>query len=649
MKVMQKTCLILLLVVVLLSCCATATALAATSDRFDSTNVLDDLKNSTIAGEKFNPDDYTYTDERELKVLNFAEYGFGVKDTSRYGLYVYVYNPTGKPIQPVESNKVTVATMYNDGTATDYEKFELQLLSASDGKYAYLFYKFKLKDVNKLLSRVQASANKRRYDVSEIELRFEGSYTAEAFAVANYWEYSGYAKGLGADPEAESTLTCESLGIDVLKLNVKSTYYRYNNGVGTQSNMSSVYFGVPNEIFAKYGKLQQIKANWFETRTKQMLILSDKKLAKELYQYVGVNTQKQTINLAQLDNDAGHVYQWLYGDPKIPLGGSLVDPTYLYAFGFDGQYHENTHSKGRDGNSYYFTNQLDWVMYSRKNTVSADVLLKYAKDYTEKVGGNLLIDKYSSSLFVAKADANRQYGWQGTDGKGEVFDADALFDIDGFKLGNKLAEWWAKINYKDLEGTPLEDIEPIYLVQSDDVTTASDIADTLYIADEDVSEFRRVYTQNVLQNKQTVIFRFAVTDYTACNLYGYRSIVTTDDIGYWTQQTMFLDFDIIWLKFVTDTGVATVIPTVSSPIDIASGTTSPLEPTFPGLSSGSKGILSRILDFLKKYWWTIPVGILVFVLVVVVAKFGLTAVLNGLWRLIKAPFKALAKLFKRDG
>lgn len=652
MKVIQKASVILLLVVLLMSCCASVTAHAAALDGFDSTNVLDDLKGSTIAGEKFNLDDYTYTDERELKVLNFAEYGFGVKDSSHYGLYVYVYNPTGKPIQNVSSNKVTVATIYNSkGVATDYEKFELQLLSVSDGKYAYLFYKFKLKNVAPLLTRVQASPNKRRYDVSEIELRFDGSNSSDAFEVANYWEYSGYAKGLGADSEAASTLACESLGIDVLKLDVKSTYYRYNNGVATQSNMSSVYFGVPNKIFEKYGKLQQIKANWFETKTQRMIILSDKKLANALYEYVGVNTQNATINLAQLDNDAGHVYQWLYGDPKIPIGGSLIDPTYQYAFGFDGRYHEKSYEKNAlDGNYYNFSNQLDWVLYSKTETVSADKLLEYAKNYTAKVGGNLLIDKYSSALFVAGADANRKYGWQGADGKGEVFDADALFDIKGFKTGSKLAEWWAKKHYKDLEGSPLEDIEPIYIVQPDDVVTSSEIADRLYVADEDVGVFSSVYRQNALQNKQTVLFRFAVTNYTVDKLHGYRSLVTSDDIGYWAQETMFLDFDIIWLKFVTDKGVATVIPTVSNPVDVASGTTPPLEetPLFPGLSGGAN-IWDKIVAFIKKYWWILPVGAIGVGLVVVVAQFGLTAVLKGLWWLISAPFKALAKLFKKDG
>lgn len=631
-----------------MSCCASVTALAATSNEFDRTNVLDDLKSSTIAGENFNPDEYEYTDERELKVLSFVEYGFGVKDTSHYGLYVYVYNPTGVAIKDSESNNVTVATTYNtNGKATDYEDFQLQLLSESKGKYAYLFYKFKLKDPSKLLTRVSANANKRRYDVSEIELRFADSTSANAFEVANYWEYTGYAKGLGADAQAASTLTCTSDRIDVLKLDVHSTYYRYNNGVNVQANMNSVYFGVPNKIFEKYGKLQQIKANWYETKTQKMLILNDKKLTNALTPYIGVSTQKQTVNIATLDNDAGHVYQWLYGEPKVPVQVSLTDIDYVYAYGYDGQYHKSARDRlGATGDEAIFTNQLDWVMYSKKNCVSPDALLEYAKNYTERVGGNLLIDKYSNALFVAAADSNRQYGWQGDDGQGVVIDADSLFDIKGFKTSSGFYNWWAKLWYDDLETNPLDDIEPIYLVQPNDVTSG-DIANKLYIADEDSSEFKSVYRQNTLQNKQTVLFRFAVTNYTVGNLYGYRSIVTKDNLGYWAQQTAFLDFDIIWLKFV-DNGVETVIPTVSNPVDIFSGTTPQLEGTFPGLKGGGKKLLDKILAFLKKYWWVIPVAVVGVGLVIAVAQFGLTAVFKGLGRLIRLPFRGIAKLFKKE-
>ena len=641
MKAIQKISLIILLVMLFMSCCATASALEATWKDFDSTYVLDDLKNSTIAGENFDPDDYDYTDERELKVLSFVEYGFGVNDTSHYGLYVYVYNPTGVAIQDVVSNKVTVATTYNTkGEATDYEKFELQILSASEGKYAYLFYKFKLKDSSKLLTRVQVNANKRRYDVSEIELRFAGATTAKAFEVANYWEYTGYAKGLGADTEAESTLACTSDRIDVLKLDVHSTYYRYNNGVNTQANMSSVYFGVPNYIFEKYGKLQQIKANWFETRTEQMLVLSDKKLAEALYPYAGLNMQANSFDLSKLPNDANHVYKRLYGGEIQNYGES-----WYFGFVFDGEYHKDPDYQWNRNRGDRYYNQLDWILYSENGLVTSQELLSYATDYTSKIGGKLLIDKYSTSLFVAEVDNGRQYGWQGFDGQGEVFDADALFNINGFTTGNKLKDWWTGLFYEDLETTPLKDIEPIYLVKSTDLT---DISPKLYVADEDTDEFLDVYMQNTLEGKKTVLFRFAVTDYTANGLSGYRSLVTSDNVGYVAQQTVFLDFDIIWLKFV-DNGVETVIPTVSNPVDIFSGTTPPLEETpFPDLKGARDRLLEKILAFIKKYWWTIPVGIAGITLVITIAQFGLTAVLNGLWWLIKSPFKLIAKLFKRS-
>ncbi len=62
---------------------------------YENTNVLDDLKNSTIAGEAFNLSDYPYKANGDAQLITFVEYCYSpVKDKqSDYGLYAYIYNP----------------------------------------------------------------------------------------------------------------------------------------------------------------------------------------------------------------------------------------------------------------------------------------------------------------------------------------------------------------------------------------------------------------------------------------------------------------------------------------------------------------------------------------------------------------------------
>jgi hypothetical protein len=118
----------------------------ASSNYFDQTNVLEDLKSS----EGFNILRYPYSDiEDKVEIINFVEYCYSYKSNMQenYGLYVYLYNPTGKNIDTNStSNAIQMAIAYNeDGTPLGYGKFNLQFCSKSeDSNYKNLFYKFKI-------------------------------------------------------------------------------------------------------------------------------------------------------------------------------------------------------------------------------------------------------------------------------------------------------------------------------------------------------------------------------------------------------------------------------------------------------------------------------------------------------------------------
>ena len=67
------------------------------------------------------------------------------------------------------------------------------------------------------------------------------------------------------------------------------------------------------------------------------------------------------------------------------------------------------------------------------------------------------------------------------------------------------------------------------------------------------------------------------------------------------------------------------------------------------LTGGARKKWQQILDFIEKYWLPILLGVVIGIpLVIVIIKFGLTAILKGLGWLIKAPFKLIGKLFKKE-
>lgn len=75
----------------------TAVFAAESEVSFEKTNVLNDLKSSTVNGKSFDITQYPFDEGKDAQILSFTEYCYSYKANKRdrYGLYVYVYNPKG--------------------------------------------------------------------------------------------------------------------------------------------------------------------------------------------------------------------------------------------------------------------------------------------------------------------------------------------------------------------------------------------------------------------------------------------------------------------------------------------------------------------------------------------------------------------------
>ena len=137
------------------------------------------------------------------------------------------------------------------------------------------------------------------------------------------------------------------------------------------------------------------------------------------------------------------------------------------------------------------------------------------------------------------------------------------------------------------------------------------------------------------------MFRFAVTDYyraygNALSRRGF-SYDSYKQTLYGAKETIFLDFDIIQLKFRKD-NVDTVIPVVASPIDVIGGLTPP--PTY-NKKNGN--------DFW--FWLKVFLAIvLVLLLIILLLQTGVLSLIGKffawLWKIITAPFKAISAAIK---
>jgi len=112
-----------------------------------------------------------------VSIIDFLEYGYDHAQTfSDYGLYLYIYNPSGKSINSlyVYNNTIQLQTVF--GTVeSGYKKYCLQLIDASDNEgLENVFLKFKvlIPDMNGFALKLSPSL--RKYQIADIELRFSG-------------------------------------------------------------------------------------------------------------------------------------------------------------------------------------------------------------------------------------------------------------------------------------------------------------------------------------------------------------------------------------------------------------------------------------------------------------------------------------------
>ena len=604
---------------------------------YEQTNVLDDLRKSTINDQAFDLSTFNFDEKKETKVLSFVEYcySFYEERQNNFGLYVYVYNPKG-----LKFNRTSMLNniQFSVGSfaSSNYTKYELTYLNCSmESNYEGLFYKFRVELTDKQRENILSTINssERVYRVSGIEIVTSGDINATEYTVATTYKYSGYAAGYGSNESAENTLVCSTEETEVLSLDVHATQYRPSGTNGkneyTQDSLHSVYFAVPNEIVQKYGAMSAVHATWLDAVLKPALVTGNQTAYEAIKPLLG----KSIKDLSTFS----YMYLGAYSYQQNGEAGSLYLGGYTY-------YNEEPLMRNDDVLNHYFGTDIEtlYSMYyagsgtdSADNyTLSSEEILADLKSSASKYGGVLVNGKYSKYMFEGVAEE-----WTDVNIK-----ADETFSLTDEIIDKN---WWDKFwGLKgDVTTNTFDGIKAIYAVKDSDMSgNAAEVAKRLHISEADYAEFSNFYNANKDENT-VYLFRYQVSDYIAqeatlmkenTSIFG-NSFKKVDTNAYFFQQTVNLDFDIIDVTF-SNGEKDTVIPVVSNPIDVVPDATPPVYTT-----------TDEEMDWLKLLKITIA---LILVVVLIVFAWPLVKPLfvligKGIAWLVTAPFKAIGQAIKK--
>lgn len=611
-----------------------AAAADSTENNFDHTSVNADLADMDLT-------EFVYDTAGSIEFITLAEYCYSANalNFGNYALYVYIYNPARIPIsERQDANSIEMAVGYDEeGKPDDYANIPLKLCGISTGELSKLIYKFRVMDDGTLLknARTQETDNGyRRYDIAGVQLWEIGKDNAVDYGVGGTYKFTGYAKGYGTDENAESNLLCTVEELETVELDVKHTFYRTltsSKGAGYQNQLDTVYFAVPQRFFDTYGKLQRIKAEWYEYKTKDIVVTSNQDFYDKAYPWIG----RQTGDFDEFGmTEHNEEIHYALGQNAGDGGGGLMIAKWGWNLG-SGYLHVPAPAL------YYLfkvNNIEEYDPYAdivSIGGVESNALYEYIKNYNKSFDNGTLPIKdgtISADLFAEDIDDYRKMDTE----FGKIQQGYSYYDFDADVDLQKLTSWqetdpsfwenWINWGLWDtiFGGIPEEQsktVSPIYIVQESDLDGSdNEVADRLLINANDVQALRDYFRDATTvsgtddEEKQVVLFRFATTDYysAAVDIMELRTIIPDKHISgqaYRAWESVFFDFDIIQLTFNRD-GKYTVIPAVASPIDIVNDITPPVQ--MPDDTPWWVKLLSVIL--------TIVLVVLVVKLVILIVK-----------------------------
>lgn len=650
--------IVVCIVIATVVCGLNVTVLTAYADsedciqtRYEQTNVMNNLKGSTIAGKAFDIKDYPHNANAKPQIISLVEfcYSYYAEKQDDYALYILLYNPQDVAID-INTTRNKIQLTY--GSKPSYAKYALKFLNYSnEAGIEGRFYKFKIElteaeraDILKTLS-----PDERVYKVSGIELSIKNKVTEHT--TAQTYTYRGFAVGYGSELAETDTLSCKVDGFDkYISLDVRSTYWRpdgTHEDLHSRDTLHSVYFAVPNSIVNEYGEMTGVHAIWLNVQTAPIIVTGNKTIYNAVEPYIAKHQdagnsenypENKTLNYALVtDSDMTHYGHGHYGTLAYNVWTSndsgstkncyeriIFDLRYLF-------YADN-------GNADAYVLPAEKLVGDEKKGVKG-----WFETYTAKYGGDKVNNRFSKDLF---------------DHVDDEFTEVNITANDEFKLSDVTTtkNWWSWLfgpgSDQTVTGTNTYNISAIQKVTTKDFDDYAKAVfeDKFYVDESDYDELRQYVIESNAKNETVYLFRYYQSVYDsqearefefvkdwamARGTFGNYSELDTN--AYIAQLWVQLDFDIIDLTFTKD-NVSTIIPVVMNPIDIAADADAPVYTT-----DDDKGLS----------WWQILLAILLGILVIILLlKFApgvIVVIVKILVFIITLPFKLIGAIFKGIG
>ena len=679
-RVIKAFCLLFALLMLFMSFPISSSAIGVENPMHE-TYVCDDLKNLGYDLSQYPKD----TSADWIKVIDFYEYGYD-KDGNQayYGLYLYIYNPSGREIL-AGNNNVQMSFTDVAGREVPFNKYGVIRMSASmEPGSEFTLYKLYIASSYSIGMRINGSLT-RKYTISGLELQFDGSPYAKPVdnLIGASWTYTNYQKNFGTD--LDNQLHCETKIEECVKVKMEAaSWYSKTSDLGEdyRYEVSSVYFNIPNTFIEAYGNpkdatsgLRTVKGEYYKYVT-DGLIVPDEEWYNGFSNYI--DKELYTIT-SYKDNTIGSGYGFYKNYPYLDDSDQLAED---YANGIDkryelsynmwlGLYKVGYMSYGNACNDVQnhicnlAVSTCDDTMYLSQEDFLA-TYNKWGRNHYGDTGGLSLknADKFTGlgkqPLNISTTDGNL----------GEAVKTYASSD-KRWGLDKRLFKLFNKELYLD-EGKSY-DIVPIVEIKASDIgknMTSATIADNLYVMVEDVEDIRKYYDE-YSDNNHIYLMRLEVNPYYCPDVVlttdVYNKIDTQQDsvraTGYYFEKAVFEDIDIFTFTFEDENGKYMTVPVSCDPIDNVGAVIPGNNAGLPNQNDPGNESEDDSVNWWKQFWewfkdqeigYKILIIIVIIIVIILLIRLvgallgvGSAAIVKAMGSIVAAPFRAANNVRKR--
>ena len=521
-------------------------ASAAGADAMDASYVVDDLNKMGVDITKYKAD----AENDRMELLSFTEFGYKVNgDFSEYGLYLYLWNPSGVKLEDSDLNIIQLSYGLNAGGKSGYRKYGLEILSWSTGSgYEYVFYKVKIKDSRYIAQSLNKAM--RTYEFSGVEILRKGNSNATDYKLGGAFTFTGYHEG--CNTSGFSTLWVDAVKFDTVELELHPvTYYSVKEDSAAfkkYDEIFGVYFSVPKAVVKRYGDLtdeklkglESVKGCYKEATVNGILTESD--VLGNMVSDSGIPNadiyfkclrKKYMNDKLHPYNEAYYYYMTSNCDPYVSPRTEIADQ-YISTF-----YWSNVFKTDKVMNGISPSEFAQWYLASGKNVLTRSALKNYmvTKDDIAEMEEYVGFWKAIGNCFKGK-------------GSTETVSFDALQRISALEAG---------------------------------ALNANAVSEKFKVTETDAEALKSFALKD--GNDYTYVMHFAVRDCVSAKITDAGTLdrdawvdyFDEVDIGnsYYFEKTVFEDFDILELTFRDEENKMSVVPVSASPIDVSGGIPSP--------------------------------------------------------------------------